>query len=65
MFETLAAFNSIEMLGGYAFTPPVGASSYKRVKERRPMRTKGGWSTILPYSDDNWYTLFETVSHRE
>lgn len=65
MLETVAAFNSIEMLGGHAFVPPIGPSGYKRVKERRPIRTKDGWLTMLPYSGDNWCAFFETVGHPE
>ena len=65
MLETLAAFNSIEMLGGYAFSPPIGPSRYKRVQERRPVRTKDGWMTMLPYSSDNWCAFFEAVGHPE
>ena len=65
MLETVAAFNSIEMLGGHAFIPPIGPAGYKRVKERRPVRTKDGWLTMLPYSGDNWCTFFETVGHPE
>ena len=61
MLETLAAFNSIEMLGGHAFVPPVGPAGYKRLKERRPMRTKDGWLTMLPYSGENWCAFFEAV----
>lgn len=65
MLETVAAFNSIEMLGGHAFVPPIGPAGYKRVKERRPVRTQDGWLTMLPYSGDNWCTFFETVGHPE
>jgi crotonobetainyl-CoA:carnitine CoA-transferase CaiB-like acyl-CoA transferase len=65
MLETLAAFNSIEMFGGYAFVPPVGPSGYKRMKARRPVRTKDGWLTMLPYSGDNWCAFFEAVGHPE
>lgn len=65
MLETVAAFNSIEMLGGHAFVPPIGPAGYKRVKERRPVKTKDGWLTMLPYSGDNWCTFFETVGHPE
>ena len=50
MLETLAAFNSIEMFGGQAFVPSIGPSGYKRMKARRPVRTKDGWLTMLPYS---------------
>lgn len=65
MLETLAAFNSIEMLGGHAFEPPIGPTRYKRLQERRPVRTKDGWMTMLPYSGDNWQAFFEAVGHPE
>jgi crotonobetainyl-CoA:carnitine CoA-transferase CaiB-like acyl-CoA transferase len=65
MLETITAFNSIEMLGGHAFDPPIGPAGYKRMKERRPVRTKDGWLTMLPYSGDNWCTFFEAVGHPE
>ncbi len=65
MLETLAAFNSIEMFGGHAFVPPIGPSGYKRMKARRPVRTKDGWLTMLPYSGDNWCAFFEAVGHPE
>lgn len=65
MLETLAAFNSIEMLGGHAFEPPIGPTRYKRVQERRPVRTKDGWMTMLPYSGENWCAFFEAVGHPE
>ena len=63
MLETLAAFNSIEMFGGLAFVPPIGPSGYNRMKARRPVRTKDGWLTMLPYSADNWCAFFEAVGH--
>ena len=65
MLETLAAFNSIEMFGGYAFVPPIGPSGYNRMKARKPARTKDGWLTMLPYSGDNWCAFFEAVGHPE
>lgn len=65
MLETLAAFNSIEMLGGHAFVPPIGPVGYKRMKERRPVRTKDGWLTMLPYSGENWCAFFTAVGHPE
>lgn len=61
MLETLAAFNSIEMFGGLAFVPPIGPSGYKRMKARRPVRTRDGWLTMLPYSGENWCAFFEAV----
>ncbi len=65
MLETLAAFNSIEMFGGHAFVPPIGPTGYSRMKARRPVRTKDGWLTMLPYSADNWCAFFEAVGHPE
>jgi crotonobetainyl-CoA:carnitine CoA-transferase CaiB-like acyl-CoA transferase len=65
MLETLAAFNSIEMFGGLAFEPPIGPSGYKRMKARRPVRTKDGWLTMLPYSGENWCAFFAAVGHPE
>jgi crotonobetainyl-CoA:carnitine CoA-transferase CaiB-like acyl-CoA transferase len=65
MLETIAAFNAIEMLGGHAFIPPIGPVGYKRMKERKPVRTKDGWLTMLPYSGDNWCAFFEAVGHPE
>lgn len=65
MLETIAAFNSIEMLGGHAFDPPIGPSGYKRMKERRPVKTKDGWLTMLPYSGDNWCAFFEALGRPE
>lgn len=65
MLETIAAFNAIEMLGGHAFVPPIGPVGYKRMKERKPVRTKDGWLTMLPYSGDNWCAFFEAVGHPE
>src|SRR3546814_16266947 len=65
MLETLAAFNSIEMLGGSAFVPPIGPTGYKRMKARRPVQTKDGWLTMPPYSGANWGALFEAVGHPE
>jgi len=61
MLETLAAFNSIEMFGGLAFVPPIGPSGYKRMKARRPVRTKDGWLTMLPYSGENWCAFFTAI----
>lgn len=65
MLETVAAFNSIEMFGGLAFEPPAGPSGYKRMKARKPVRTKDGWMTMLPYSGDNWCAFFKAVGHPE
>jgi crotonobetainyl-CoA:carnitine CoA-transferase CaiB-like acyl-CoA transferase len=35
------------------------------MKARRPVRTKDGWLTMLPYSGDNWCAFFTAVGHPE
>jgi crotonobetainyl-CoA:carnitine CoA-transferase CaiB-like acyl-CoA transferase len=65
MLETVAAFNSIEMFGGHAFVPPAGPAGYKRMKARKPVRTKDGWLTMLPYSGENWCAFFEAVGRSD
>ena len=65
MLETLAAFNSIEMLGGYAFEPSIGPAGYNRVRERQPAPTADGWMAILPYTETQWLKFFEATGHPE
>jgi crotonobetainyl-CoA:carnitine CoA-transferase CaiB-like acyl-CoA transferase len=35
------------------------------MKARKPVRTKDGWLTMLPYSGANWCAFFEAVGHPE
>ena len=65
MLETLTAFNSVDMLGGMSFEPSLGEPGYKRLKHRKPARTKDGWMTMLPYSSANWCRFFEAVGRPE
>jgi crotonobetainyl-CoA:carnitine CoA-transferase CaiB-like acyl-CoA transferase len=65
MLETLAAFNSVEMMGGLSFEPPVGPPVYKRMRHRKPAKTKDGWMTMLPYSAANWDAFFQAVGRPE
>ena len=65
MLETLAAFNSVEMMGGLSYEPPVGPPVYERMRERKPAKTKDGWLTMLPYSAANWCAFFNAVGHPE
>ena len=58
MLETLTAFVSVEHLGGLAFDPPAGEPGYARLKHRKPVRTKDGFITLLPYSSANWVAFF-------
>ena len=65
MMETLTAFNSVEMMGGMSFEPSLGEPGYKRMRHRKPAKTKDGWLTMLPYSSANWCAFFEAVGRPE
>jgi len=65
MLETLAAFNSVEMMGGLSFEPPIGPPVYKRMRHRKPAKTKDGWMIMLPYSAANWTAFFDAVGRPE
>lgn len=65
MLETLAAFNAVDMMGGMSFEPAIGPPGYKRMRERKPARTKDGWMTMLPYSAANWCAFFEAAGRPE
>ncbi len=65
MLETLAAFNTVEMMGGLSYEPAIGPPVYKRMRHRKPAKTKDGWMTMLPYSAANWSAFFEAVGRVE
>lgn len=65
MMETLVAFNSVEMMGGMSFEPSLGEPGYKRMRHRKPAKTRDGWVTMLPYSAANWCAFFEAVGRPE
>ena len=58
MLETLTAFVGVEHWGGMAFEPPLGEPGYKRMRHRKPARTKDGWITLLPYTAAHWRAFF-------
>jgi formyl-CoA transferase len=65
MLETLSAFVGVEHLGGMAFEPSIGEPGYKRLRHRKPARTKDGWVTLLPYSSANWVAFFTAAGRPE
>ncbi|MEM6708480.1 MAG: CoA transferase [Pseudomonadota bacterium] len=65
MLETLAAFNAVEALGGYAFEPPEGDAGYARVRERRAAQTRDGWIALLPYSEKQWCDFLTAVDRAD
>lgn len=67
MFETMAAFNMVEHIWGYAFEPPLGPMGYEPVStaSRRPFPTLDGYLSFLPYSDSAWHRFFELVGRSD
>jgi crotonobetainyl-CoA:carnitine CoA-transferase CaiB-like acyl-CoA transferase len=67
MFETSAEFNLAEHFGGFAFEPPLSKPGFWRLlnKQRKPFRTKDGFTCILPYSDKNWNDFYEFTGRNE
>ena len=63
MFETMASFNLLEHLWGYAFEPPLAPMGYPPVATaaRRPFATKDGYVSLMPYTDKHWQRFYELI----
>jgi crotonobetainyl-CoA:carnitine CoA-transferase CaiB-like acyl-CoA transferase len=61
MVDAVKAFMLVEHGAGAVPQPPVGPAGYQRVltPERRPQRTADGWINVLPYSKEQYDTVFE------
>ncbi|MDO9706946.1 CaiB/BaiF CoA transferase family protein [Paracraurococcus lichenis] len=65
MLETLTAFVAVEHQGGHGFDPPIGEPGYKRLRHRKPVATKDGWMTLLPYTAAHWRAFFTAAGRPE
>lgn len=67
MFEAFTHFMMVEHLGGLTFDPPVGEECYTRQvdPDRQPFPTKDGFISIVPYTDESWFRVFELLGERE
>jgi len=67
MLETLASFLLVEHMAAATFEEHPESFGYKRmlVPHRRPVQTKDGFITILPYSNAQWARFFKTVGRTE
>ncbi|OUS05458.1 CoA transferase [Rhodobacterales bacterium 52_120_T64] len=67
MFETLASFLLVEHMAAATFEDEPQSFGYKRmlVPHRRPVQTKDGYITILPYSNAQWARFFTAVGREE
>lgn len=63
MFETLTAFLLTEHLDGATFDDVPKDFGYARmlVPHRRPLQTKDGFMTLLPYTNLQWSRFFKAV----
>ena len=63
MFETLTSFLMVEHMAAATFEDKPQSFGYKRmlVPHRRPVQTKDGYITILPYSNAQWVRFFKAV----
>ena len=67
MFETMAAFNLLEHLYGLTYEPARGQSGYPRLfsPDRRPYATRDGYIGVLPYTDQQWQTIFRMAGRED
>ena len=67
MFESMAAFITLEQQGGMLFDPPRGPSGYSRTDSpfRRPYRTSDGFLGVLVYTDKQWLSFFDLIGKSE
>lgn len=65
MLETITAFVAVEHQGGHAFTPAIGEPGYKRLRHRKPVPTRDGWMTLLPYTAAHWRAFFTAAGRPE
>ena len=70
MLECLVSFTLCEHLGGMTFLPPISGAAgagYARVTAggRKPVPTKDGYMTILPYNGAHWSAFFSAAGRPE
>lgn len=60
MVEALRAFVLVEHACAATTEPPLGPAGYPRIvtPERRPFATTDGWIAVLPYSTENYRSVF-------
>ncbi|MEX0408626.1 CoA transferase [Aquibium sp. LZ166] len=67
MFEALAGFVLGDHIYGHSFVPPEGPIGYPRHLNpyRRPFATSDGHIGVLPYTDQQWQSLFRVIGAPE
>ena len=61
MLETITGFALVEHFFNQVYSPPTGDWGYPRVlsRNRQPFPTKDGHVAMLPYSTEQWQSIFE------
>jgi crotonobetainyl-CoA:carnitine CoA-transferase CaiB-like acyl-CoA transferase len=67
MLETMAAFVLAEHMGGMTFPSSAAKAGYARLLEggRKPLRTRDGWMSLLPYTGRHWEAFFKAVGRED
>jgi crotonobetainyl-CoA:carnitine CoA-transferase CaiB-like acyl-CoA transferase len=67
MLESTTSFNLVENMFGNTYIPQVGPVSYPRSIDinRKPFKSKDGYVSIMPYSDEHWVTFFEMAGRKD
>jgi len=67
MFETLASFLLVEHMAHATFEETPQTFGYNRmlVPHRKPLPTKDGFITILPYSNKQWRAFFDVCGRQD
>src|SRR5260370_34364 len=66
MREAMMAFSADDSMIGYTFIPEDEfKDQVPKNQSLDPFKTKDGWVTIAPYTDDQWEHLCEGVGHPE
>ena len=67
MFETMVHFNLVEHFSGAIFEPPESNFGYARLQapDRRPLATKDGHISLMPYTTNHWQRFFKAVNRED
>lgn len=67
MFESFTQFMLLEHLGGLTFDPPNAPVCYFRQidPDRQPLPTRDGYISIVPYTYESWFRVFEVFDEPE
>jgi crotonobetainyl-CoA:carnitine CoA-transferase CaiB-like acyl-CoA transferase len=67
MLETVTSFVLAEHLGGLTFEPQSEPAGYARLLNggRKPLRTRDGYVSTLPYTAANWVAFFNDIGKPE